>query len=84
MIRTQIQLTEEQAEQLKREAAARRTSVAELVRVGIDRLLQDSGAASRRERMLRAARLFGAFRSGHADLSRQHDDHFADAVSSAR
>jgi hypothetical protein len=40
MIRTQIQLTEEQARRLKAMAAERGTSVAELIRQGVDDLLQ--------------------------------------------
>ena len=80
VIRTQIQLTEEQAEQLRRLAAQKQRSMADLIREALDDLLvrQDSGA--RQDRMRRATRAFGQFRSGTGDLSRRHDAHFADAV----
>ena len=41
MVRTQIQLTEEQAEGLKRLAAERGVSMAELVRQSVQRLLEE-------------------------------------------
>ena len=80
MVRTQVQLTEEQAQKLKELAAARRRSMADLVREGVERLLRDEAGTSRRERMHRAASVFGAFRSGAPDLSTRHDAHFADAA----
>jgi len=80
MIRTQIQLTEQQAAELKRLAAARGQSMAQLVRTGVDRLLREESGASRGDRMRRAAAAFGTFRSGRRDLSSRHDEHFADAV----
>ena len=83
MIRTQIQLTEEQARDLKELAAAQNRSIADLVRDGVERVLESTGG-SRRERMLRAASVFGKFRSGTGDLSARHDDEFADAAASRR
>ncbi len=80
MVRTQIQLTEEQAARLKRLAAARGRSMADLVREGVDRLLRDEAGTSRADRMRQVARVFGRFRSGAGDLSRRHDAHFADAA----
>jgi predicted DNA-binding protein len=83
MIRTQIQLTEEQAQELKKLAAAQNRSIADLVRDGVDRVLESTGG-SRRERMLRAASAFGRFRSGTTDLAARHDDDFAEAVATRR
>ncbi len=81
MVRTQIQLTEEQAERLKRLAGERRRSMADLIREAVDDLLEDqSRGATRRERLERAARSFGRFRSGTGDLADRHDVHFADAA----
>ena len=84
MVRTQIQLTQGQATQLKRLAAASGRSMADLVREGVERLLQDQSGHSRTERMHRAARVFGSFASGSSDLSTRHDDHFADAAGQQR
>ncbi|MCX6545077.1 MAG: ribbon-helix-helix protein, CopG family [Acidobacteria bacterium] len=80
MIRTQIQLTQEQATLLKRMASASGRSMADLVREGVDQLLRDHAGLSRAERMTRAACVFGRFASGTHDLSSRHDDHFADAA----
>ena len=80
MIRTQIQLTEEQARSLKRLAAARGRSMADLIREGVDLMLRSDRAEDRRERMSRASRAFGKFRSGKSDLSRKHDEYFAEAT----
>ena len=80
MVRTQIQLTDAQSESLKRLAAATGVSMAELVRQGVDHVLLGSQASTSADRMRRAMRAFGAFRSGSHDLSARHDDAFADAV----
>jgi predicted DNA-binding protein len=84
VVRTQIQLTMEQAAQLKRLAASTGRSMADLVREGVERLLRDQAELSRPERMRRAARVFGTFKSGTRDLSNRHDDHFADAAEPRR
>lgn len=78
MIRTQIQLTPEQMSQLKQAAARQGRSVADLVREGVDALLQAQAppAANLRER---AATASGRFRSGSGDLARRHDTHLAEA-----
>jgi predicted DNA-binding protein len=80
LVRTQIQLTNNQAARLKRMASASGRSMADLVREGVERLLRDQFGLSRTERMHRAARVFGTFTSGTRDLSSRHDDHFADAA----
>jgi predicted transcriptional regulator len=82
LVRTQIQLTDEQAERLRRLAAERNRSIADLVREGVDQVLERETTGSQSDRMRRAARLFGRFSSGTADLSHRHDHHFADAVDS--
>jgi len=50
MIRTQIQLTEAQAQALKALAAARQCSVAELICQGVDHLIRQSGSIDLAER----------------------------------
>ena len=79
MVRTQIQLTEEQAAILKAAAARRGVSMAEVIRQAIDQLAARSGERSPREMRDKAAAVAGAFRSGRGDLSVRHDQYAADA-----
>lgn len=79
MVRTQIQLTEEQASALKALAAARRVSLAELVRQSIEGFLAAQQALDRSERKRRALAVVGKFRSDVTDLSVRHDDYLAEA-----
>lgn len=78
MFRTQIQLTEEQSQELKRLAAERRTSVADLIRQAAEDLLRESSIVARAERKQRAQSVAGRFRSGKKDLSTRHDAHLAE------
>lgn len=80
MVRTQIQLTPEQAIKLKRLSERSNRSMADLIRESLDRLLVEGDDVTRKDRMLRAARVFGTFRSGTGDLSHAHDAHFVDAA----
>jgi Arc/MetJ-type ribon-helix-helix transcriptional regulator len=81
--RTQVQLTDQQTEALKRLAQQRGVSVAELVREGVDLLLQTAGSPiSREERIRRALAASGRFHSDVGDLSIRHDDYFAESVES--
>ncbi|MFW6180581.1 MAG: ribbon-helix-helix domain-containing protein [Spirochaetota bacterium] len=81
MVRTQIQLTEEQARQLKLLSAQRGVPLAELVRQGIDRLLKESSIADPRERKRKAREAVGRFRSGKSDVSLHHDRYLDEAYS---
>jgi hypothetical protein len=56
--------------------------MADLVRDGVDLVLSREQRESRAARMQRASRVFGKFRSKAGDLSRRHDEHFADASES--
>lgn len=76
MIRTQISMTDEQAEALRRLAAARQRSQAALLRDALDALVRSDDVA---RRIARARRGFGAFRSGTADTSERHDEVLAEA-----
>jgi ABC-type taurine transport system substrate-binding protein len=78
MIRTQIQLTEEQAQALKTLAAARRTSVADLIRQSVDEWLRQTIGMDLAERRRRAIAAAGRFLSGQADISSRHDDYLAE------
>jgi hypothetical protein len=75
VVRTQVQLTEEQASALKRLAAERGVSMATLVREGVDRVVgEDTWEAKRR----RALAVVGKYRSGHTDIARNHDKYLAE------
>ncbi len=75
MIRTQIQLTEEQARGLKELAAQRGVSMAELIRQGVERILAES---DERERRRRALAVIGRFHGGPSDVSVNHDRYLAE------
>ncbi len=78
MVRTQVQLTDEQARAIKRLAAERRVSMAELIRECVDAFLRSTQATPEAELRARALRAAGALR-GPSDLARRHDDHAAEA-----
>jgi Ribbon-helix-helix protein, copG family len=81
MIRTQIQLTEAQAEKAKRLAAERGVSIAEVIRDLIDREPEGDDRAARFARAL-AAIGRGGFRDreGKNDVSVEHDRYLAEAL----
>jgi hypothetical protein len=78
MIRTQIQLTNDQARALKALSTKTGLSIAELVRRGLVPLLRN-GSAEHDERLRRAADVIGRFHSGRADISTEHDRYLADS-----
>jgi len=79
MVRTQVQLTEKQAESLKKRAAQEGASQAEIVRRSIEFYLRAGGAVADEERRQRALRASGRFRSGKRDLGERHDRYLAEA-----
>ncbi len=79
MVRTQIQLTEEQSAELKRIAIERGVSVAEVVRDGIARIIKESRGVNRHEKRRRALAAVGQFK-GPSDLSQRHDDYFVESI----
>jgi Arc/MetJ-type ribon-helix-helix transcriptional regulator len=78
MVRTQIQLPDEQARRLRRAAQAQGISMSEVVRRCIERGLESEGSAGLWQRALAAA---GAFQDpdGEAQVSGRHDEYLADA-----
>lgn len=70
MVRTQVQLSEEQLSALQKRAAQRHMSVAALVREAVDLALRSE---ERNQRLELALAVTGRFRSGHADISEEHD-----------
>lgn len=81
MIRTQIQLTERQARELRARARELGVSVAELIRRFVDASLREEGP-SRAELYARASRLAGKFedRNDARDLSCRHDECLDEAL----
>ena len=73
MIRTQVQLTEEQAAELRRLAARSGVSVAELIRRGVEPLLRGNGPDAADARYARALSAVGRFHSGRRDVAEDHD-----------
>ncbi|MFL5798708.1 MAG: ribbon-helix-helix protein, CopG family [Actinomycetota bacterium] len=77
MVRTQIQLTEDQVKRLKRVAAQRGVSMAAVIREAVDRSIAPDDEDAKWER---AMSVVGRFRSDRPDVSERHDDYFADAI----
>ena len=90
MIRTMVQLTEEQLKALKELAKARKTSVASLVRESVAQYVTEATKeAEREEKRLRALEFIKyieehpeEFRDieGKTDVSINHDEYFAQAI----
>lgn len=70
MIRTQIQLTQEQADALRQKAAQRGLSMAALIREALDRAAAEDDDEARWQR---AQRSFGAFKADAPDVAENHD-----------
>ena len=79
MIRTQIQITPEQARALKRLSAKEGKSVAEIIRMTIDAMLHSGVLPDQDELRRRAIGAAGKL-SGPADLSKNHDEYLAEAL----
>jgi hypothetical protein len=90
MIRTMVQLTEEQLKTLKELAKARKTSVAKLVRESVAQyVVATNRDAEREENRKRALEFIQKIESGEiqfhdmegkTDLSINHDEYFAQAI----
>ncbi len=79
MVRTQIQLTEDQQAALRELSGSTGRSIADLVRDGIDRLISSHPRPNRAAQIERALRVAGRFSSGAPDGSSDHDRHLAEA-----
>lgn len=82
MVRTQIQLTEEQVKVLKKLAISRHVSIAELIRRAVDTMIKTSTIIDPEERVKRARAIIGKFSSGKRDVSKKHDSYFAESLTS--
>ncbi len=79
MVRTQIQLTEEQVKALKKIALSRHLSIAELIRQAVDTVIRTNTTVDIEERRKRAIDIVGRFSSGKRDISRKHDAYLVEA-----
>ena len=77
-IRTQIQLTEEQAQWLKQLAAHEGLSMATLARRSVDRYVQVHERSDAETRKARALAVVGKYASQHSDISQEHDRYLAE------
>jgi predicted transcriptional regulator len=90
MIRTMVQLTEEQLNALRELAKARKTSVASLVRESVAQYVATTTRESEREekrlralefvRKIEAGEIQFRDTEGKTDLSINHDDYFVEAA----
>ncbi len=79
MIRTQIQLTDAQAEGLKALSKTKGGSMAGWIRKAVDRLLHDGVSLDREALKKRALAAIGGAQSGLGDLAENHDSYLEDA-----
>jgi len=78
MIRTQIQLTEEQVNMLKERSVASKLSMAALIRIAVDRFLT-AGEPDRSVLYRQAEQLVGKYEADCSDISVQHDRYLDEA-----
>lgn len=76
MIRTQVQLTEKQAEAIRRIARRRGASLAAVVRDAVEATIQ---AEERDRAWQRALAAVGSVRGGRGNVAEDHDRHLPDA-----
>jgi len=81
MIRTQIQLTEQQAKKLRDLSADSRESVAALIRKAVDQFLV-SGQPDRSALYRQAISVVGKYKSSECDISVDHDRYLEEAFGS--
>jgi plasmid stability protein len=80
MVRTQIQLPEEQHRQLKAEAHRRGTSMAAVVRDLVARGLASDGSAKTPRRYEALLAMIGCGRDTATDVAENHDKYLADIL----
>jgi len=78
MVRTQIQLTPEQARSLKKLALKKKKSISELIRLSVDRMIQTNEILDQDELRRSAIAAAGQLK-GPVDLAANHDDYLSEA-----
>ena len=76
MVRKMIQISETQARKLERRAKMEGVSMSELVRRGLDVVLETPGRDTEARR--RAADIIGIASSGVPDIAQRHDEYLAE------
>jgi len=76
VVRTQVQFSEDQYERLKALASRRGVSIAELVRRGVERLLDEDRGDEKWRRLLEVAGTVSD-EQGATDVAERHDDYLA-------
>jgi hypothetical protein len=79
MVRTQIQLPEQQVSILKQLALQQHVSMAELIRRAVDMFTASPATMNLQELQQRALAAAGRFHSGHKEIATRHDDYLAEA-----
>ena len=79
MVRTQVQLTEEQYKRLKQLALRRRRSLATLVREGVEKVLKEADEPDLDETRQHALSIVGKYNSGDKDVSTHHDKYLSES-----
>jgi len=79
MIRTQIQFTEDQWQALKKMAASRHVSVAEIVRQSVEQMLRSPDNRTIDEYQRLAVEIVGKYGSGFSDVSTNHDRYLGES-----
>ena len=79
MIRTQIQIEEDQIEWLRSESRARGVSISHLIRESINLYRADQRRFPEGKKA-KALAAVGRFSSSFSDVSKRHDAHLADAL----
>lgn len=77
MIRTQIQLTQQQAAAIKNLAKKKHVSMAEIIRHSVDSMVKTGSIDE--ERRTKAIEAAGKFHSGVSDIAVKHDKYLAEA-----
>lgn len=78
MERTQISLTSEQAERLRRVARKRHSSMAALIREAVEQYVPDEETPTRDELWDRAMSAVGAYESDGSNVGEDHDRYLTD------
>ncbi len=79
MVRTQIQLSEEQARRLREVSRQDGMSMSDVVRLALEAWFLQRRKPSRRELMERAKAAFGIIKDGPPDLAANHDEYLTEA-----
>jgi len=80
MQRLQVQLTDAQAENLRKTAESEGTSQAEIVRRALEAYLRRPVQVREATVRARALEVIGAFSSGLSDVAENHDSYLAEAI----